>query len=166
WSVPEGSDVKVDPDTGVITVPADKVKDGTDVTAKAKDNSGNTSDPTTAKTPGEAVDKAPLQSEVDKNKADAIKGSDKYKNADQDKKDAYDKALANAEKVLADPNATQDDVNKAKKALADAEKALNGEAVDKAPLQSEVDKNKADAIKGSDKYKNADQDKKDAYDKA
>ncbi|MBS5988959.1 MAG: FIVAR domain-containing protein, partial [Anaerococcus hydrogenalis] len=81
-------------------------------------------------------------------------------------KDAYDKALADAEKVLKDPNASQDDVNKAKQALEEAEKALNGEAVDKAPLQSEVDKNKADAIKGSDKYKNADQDKKDAYDKA
>ena len=56
WSVPEGSDVTVDPDTGVITVPADKVKDGTEVSAKAKDKAGNESTPTdtskaTAKTP-------------------------------------------------------------------------------------------------------------------
>lgn len=36
WSVPEGSDVTVDPDTGVIIVPADKVADGTEVSAKAK----------------------------------------------------------------------------------------------------------------------------------
>ena len=57
WSVPEGSDVKVDPETGVITVPADKVKDGTEVSAVAKDNSGNASTPTdtskaNAKKPG------------------------------------------------------------------------------------------------------------------
>ena len=49
WSVPEGSDVKVDPETGVITVPADKVKDGSDVKAKAKDEAGNASDEATAK---------------------------------------------------------------------------------------------------------------------
>ncbi|OXZ29740.1 hypothetical protein B9N57_08750, partial [Finegoldia magna] len=60
WSVPEGSDVKVDPDTGVITVPADKVKDGTEVSAVAKDNSGNASTPTAdskanAKTPADTT---------------------------------------------------------------------------------------------------------------
>ncbi|EGS31636.1 hypothetical protein HMPREF9130_1187 [Peptoniphilus sp. oral taxon 375 str. F0436] len=49
WSVPDGSDVTVDPDTGVITVPADKVKDGTEVSAKAKDGSGNESEAGTAK---------------------------------------------------------------------------------------------------------------------
>ncbi|MDU2830131.1 MAG: InlB B-repeat-containing protein, partial [Anaerococcus sp.] len=51
WSVPEGSDVTVDPNTGVITVPADKVKDGTEVSAKAKDEAGNASTAGTAKTP-------------------------------------------------------------------------------------------------------------------
>ena len=57
WTVPAGSDVTVDPDTGVITVPADKVKDGTEVSAVAKDKTGNASTPTetskaNAKTPG------------------------------------------------------------------------------------------------------------------
>ncbi|MDU4732559.1 MAG: hypothetical protein E6Y06_09250, partial [Finegoldia magna] len=111
------------------------------------------------------VDKKALQDEVDKEKS--TKDTDKYKNADQDKKNAYDKALADAKKVLADPNASQDDVNKAKQALADAEKALNGEKtpeVDKKALQDEADKEKS--TKDTDKYKNADQDKKAAYDKA
>ncbi|HFU4460673.1 TPA: Ig-like domain-containing protein, partial [Streptococcus suis] len=37
WTVPQGSDVQITPE-GVVTIPADKVKDGTPVTAKAKDN--------------------------------------------------------------------------------------------------------------------------------
>ncbi|MDU3010115.1 MAG: stalk domain-containing protein, partial [Peptoniphilus harei] len=77
---------------------------------------------------------------------------------------AYDEALAKAKEVLANDKATQEEVNAAKKALEEAEKALNGEAVDKAPLQDEV--GKKDATKATDKYKNADKDKKDAYDKA
>ncbi|MGR7953076.1 hypothetical protein ACU68W_09305, partial [Finegoldia sp. P2-F-LR] len=74
-----------------------------------------------------AVDKKPLQAEVDKNKDDAITGSDKYKNADADKKKAYDEALAKAKEVLANDKATQEEVNKAKDALKAAEDALNGE---------------------------------------
>ena len=64
WSVPEGSDATVDPKTGVITVPADKVKDDTEVSAKATDKSGNTSTEEgkdTAKTPGEDKIKAPAK---------------------------------------------------------------------------------------------------------
>ena len=57
-----------------------------------------------------------------------MKATDKYKNADKDKKDAYDKALDAAQKVLDNPNATQEEVNAAKKALEDAEKDLNGKA--------------------------------------
>ena len=66
WSVPEGSDVKVDPDSGVITVPADKVKDGTEVSAKAKDKTGNESTEAgkaTAKTPADK--KAPAAPKVE-----------------------------------------------------------------------------------------------------
>ena len=51
WTVPADSGLKVD-ENGKITIPADKVKDGTDVTAKAKDETGNVSDPATGKTPG------------------------------------------------------------------------------------------------------------------
>ena len=150
-------------------LPADaKVTVGDDGTVTVTDKDGKeigklTPDKTVkAKTP--EVNKKPLQDEVDK--GNATKDNDKYKNADQDKKDAYDKALADAEKVLKDPNASQDAVNKAKQALADAEKALNGESasVDKKALEAEAAKK--DATKASDKYNNADKDKKDAYDKA
>ena len=78
----------------------------------------------------EKVDKTELQKEVDKNKNDAIKNSDKYKNADQTKKDAYDSALDKANKVLEDPHATQKDVDDALKALKEAETALGGNASD------------------------------------
>ncbi|MGR7953083.1 FIVAR domain-containing protein, partial [Finegoldia sp. P2-F-LR] len=71
------------------------------------------------------VDKKALQAEVDKEKS--TKDTDKYKNADQAKKDAYDKALEDAQKVLADPKASQADVDKAKDALTKAEAELNGE---------------------------------------
>ena len=74
----------------------------------------------------EKVDKTKLKEEADKNNNDAIKNSDKYKNAEQTKKDAYDTALDNAKKVLEDPNAKQEDVDKALKALKDAEEALDG----------------------------------------
>ena len=76
----------------------------------------------------EKVDKTKLQEEVDKNNNDAIKNSDKYTNADQDKKDAYDSALDKAKKVLNDPAAKQKDVDEALQALKDAEAALDGTA--------------------------------------
>ncbi|MFZ7275666.1 hypothetical protein, partial [Avibacterium avium] len=46
----ENPGVTVDPDTGVITIPEDKVKDGGEVTGKATDEAGNTGedDTTTA----------------------------------------------------------------------------------------------------------------------
>ena len=44
WSVPGGSDVTIDPQTGKVTIPADKVKDGTEVVAVAKDEAGNKSE--------------------------------------------------------------------------------------------------------------------------
>ncbi|MCU9999608.1 cell wall anchor protein, partial [[Pasteurella] aerogenes] len=37
--------ITVDPDTGVVTIPEDAVKDGTDVTAVTEDETGNESDP-------------------------------------------------------------------------------------------------------------------------
>ena len=83
---------------------------------------------TVAEAEAPAVDKKPLQDEVDKE--NATKDTDKYKNADKDKKDAYNKALEDAKKVLEDPNASQEDINKAKDALKAAEDALNGKTSD------------------------------------
>ena len=111
------------------------------------------------------VDKSALQTEVAKDST--TKEDVKYTNASDEKKTAYDEALTKANEVLADENATQEQVDAAKQALIDAREALDGKAtqeVDKKPLQDEVDKK--DDTKASDKYKNADQDKKDAYDKA
>ncbi|WP_052039357.1 InlB B-repeat-containing protein, partial [Anaerococcus lactolyticus] len=123
WTLPTGTDtsITIDPATGVVTLPKDKIKAGEKVTAKAKDANNNDS------AAGEAtpVDKTDLKAEVDKNNNDAIKNSDKYKDADQTKKDAYDTALDKAKKVLEDPNALQKDIDDALKALKDAEAALD-----------------------------------------
>ena len=56
WKAPEGSDLKVNPDNGTITIPEDKVADKTEVTAKAKDGSNNKS------TEGKATVKAKTSS--------------------------------------------------------------------------------------------------------
>ena len=58
--------------------------------------------------------------------AEETKGSPAYYNADEAKKAAYDKALAEAKKVLENAKATQAEVNAALKALEEAKAALNG----------------------------------------
>ena len=106
------------------------------------------------------VDKDGLKSAV--SEADTVKGDSKYYNAKN--KDAYDKALAAAQKVIDNPAATQQEVEDAKTALAAAQTALNGSATDKAALQKDVDDSRF--TKTNDKYYNASQDKKQAYDEA
>ncbi|MUP49258.1 hypothetical protein C3L57_08715, partial [Veillonellaceae bacterium M2-8] len=93
WTLPSGvTDVSIDPQTGVITIQADKVADNTEVKAVAKDSTGvNTSDEAKANAKAR-VDKKPLEAEINdehKTKADV-----KYKNASAVKKKAYDDALA------------------------------------------------------------------------
>ena len=66
WSVPAGSDVTVDENSGVITLPKDKVKPGTDVSAMAKDNAGNKSaESDKVKVPGLADKYTPAYTEAD-----------------------------------------------------------------------------------------------------
>ncbi|WP_053094088.1 Rib/alpha-like domain-containing protein, partial [Anaerococcus jeddahensis] len=60
WSLPADSGLKIDPASGVVTIPADKVKDGTEVSAKAKDEAGNASTAGTAKTPTTADKTEPV----------------------------------------------------------------------------------------------------------
>ncbi|MFW0902592.1 peptidase [Gardnerella sp. Marseille-QA0894] len=62
-----------------------------------------------------------------KNKANDSSASDADKQAAQKAIDDYDKALAEAKRVLGDKNATKADVDKAKKALEDAEAALHAD---------------------------------------
>ena len=90
WTVPEGSEVTVNETTGVITIPEDKVKDGTDVTAKAKDDSDNesTEGKDTAKTP------SGTQTDAQKNPAvapDKTVVKDKTKLTPEEKKAVEDK---------------------------------------------------------------------------
>lgn len=93
-----------------------------------------------------ATDKAPLEAAVQKSfdnpdPNDANKQSVFYKNAKAKTNDPaakkavedYDKALAEAKRVLGDKNATKADVEKAKKALEDAEAALHADTYQTKP---------------------------------
>ncbi len=109
-----------------------------------------------------------LQAEVTND--GALKDDISYKNASQAKKDAFDKALKDAQDLIANLNGDstmshkekQDAVDKALQTLKDAAEALDG--VDTDPLQNEV--NASGDVKQTDTYTNADKDKKDAYDAA
>ena len=87
-----------------------------------------------------------------------------YYNASEDIKKKYDDALKAAKDVLDNGSATQKQVEEAKKALEDAKSKLDGKTTDKDALQSTVDE--ANTTKLDDKYYNASQDKKQAYDEA
>lgn len=63
-----------------------------------------------------------------------------YQNSTPAERDAYDKAVAEADKVSKDPNASQKEVNEAIKKLKDAKDALDKNATDKAPLDAAVQK--------------------------
>ncbi|MFU0514475.1 GA module [Gardnerella swidsinskii] len=115
------------------------------------------------------VDTSKLQAEVDK--ADSLKKSVQYTNAVQDKKSAYDTALAAAESTLADakdaqstnnPEQKQTAVNDALQQLQTAAAALNG--VDIADLQAEIALE--NSVKESVKYVYDTAEKQQAYNKA
>ena len=110
------------------------------------------------------VDKTKLITEATTN-AEETKGSPVYYNADEAKKAAYDKALAEARKVLENDKATQVEVNAALKALEEAKAALNGQKTNKDALTKAATTD-AEETKGSPAYYNADEAKKAAYDKA
>ena len=110
------------------------------------------------------VDKTKLTTEATTD-AEETKGSSAYYNADEAKKAAYDKALAEAKKVLENDKATQVEVNAALKALEEAKAALNGQPTNKDALTKAATTD-AEETKGSPAYYNADEAKKAAYDKA
>ena len=133
----------------------------------------------------DGIDTTALQAEVDKDKP--LKNDVKYKNASDDKKKAFDKALTAAEDAIADAEGrkqlaagedpkTQEQkqkaVNDALAALQNAAKDLDGKeqkptpapSVDKSDLKALVDA--AGQVKDSDAYKYADANKQGAYDKA
>ena len=97
--------------------------------------------------------------------ATATKAKPAYYNAEEAKKAAYDKAVADAAPVLAKENATPAEVEAAKKVIDDAKAALNGQPTNKEALTNAANAD-ATATKATPAYYNAEEAKKAAYDKA
>ena len=95
WSLPADSGLKIDPASGVVTIPADKVKDETEVSAKAKDGSNNESE----------AGKAKAKTDAEKTTADKT-----------------DPAVPEKTKVVDKANLTDDEKADVKKAIEDANK--------------------------------------------
>ncbi len=114
--------------------------------------------------------------DADKTGEEKLKTADPtYQNSTKEERDAYDKAVAEAQKVVGDPNASQKEVNEAIKKLKDAKAALDKNATDKAPLDAAVqktldnDSNKHSVFYTNAKNKTGDQAAQkavDDYDKA
>ena len=97
--------------------------------------------------------------------ATATKAKPAYYNAEEAKKAAYDKAVADAAPVLAKENAKPAEVEAAKKVIDDAKAALNGQPTNKEALTNAANAD-ATATKATPAYYNAEEAKKAAYDKA
>ena len=106
---------------------------------------------------GVASDKSVLNAEL--GKESGTKESDKYQNADQAKRTAYDQAPQAAKAVAAKEGASQAEVEKAKNDLVAAAAALNGQGTDKDALRTAATTD-ATATKETAKYQNATADKK------
>ena len=90
--------------------------------------------------------------------ATATKATPAYYNAEAAKKEAYDKAVADAAPVLAKENATQAEVDAAKKAVDDAKAKLDGQPTNKEAAKAAVDAalaEKAKAIEANNKLSDA-----------
>ena len=96
--------------------------------------------------------------------ATATKAKPAYYNAEEAKKAAYDKAVADAAPVLAKENAKPAEVEAAKKVIDDAKAALNGQPTNKEALTNAANAD-ATATKATPAYYNAEEAKKAAYDK-
>lgn len=151
---------------------ANKVKDDKNATQKAVDDAKAKLDAARAKLNDFTTNKDELNNAIaqhgkvntgdaDKQGEDKLKTADPtYQNSSKEERDAYDKAVAEAQKVVADPNASQKEVNEAIKKLKDAKDALDKNATDKAPLDAAVQKSfdnpkPDDESKQSVFYKNA-----------
>ena len=109
-----------------------------------------------------ALDGQPTNKEALTNAANAdataTKATPAYYNAEAAKKEAYDKAVADAAPVLAKENATQAEVDAAKKAVDDAKAKLDGQPTNKEAAKAAVDAalaEKAKAIEANNKLSDA-----------
>lgn len=132
------------------------------VTVTYSDGTIDNVDAKIAVTEKAATDKAGLAAEIAKESE--VKGADGFKNASQEKKQAYKDALAKADEVLKDSDATQAEVDAAKEKLENAQKALDGKETDKSGLQSSI--SDANGARGADSYKNATDGAKQALEEA
>lgn len=101
-----------------------------------------------------------------------------YTKASEDKKADFDKALEEAEKALEKQGVTADELTEAENKLVDAQKALDGKEEEPKPGETPEEKlakakkalkakiDAAKAVKDTDTYKNATEDKKTAFDDA
>ncbi len=108
-----------------------------------------------------AVDGKVNTGDADKTGEAKLKTADpSYQNSNETERKAYDEAVTQANKVVADPNASQKEVNEAIKKLKEAKEALDKNATDKSPLEAAVQKSfdnpdPQDESKQSVFYKNA-----------
>lgn len=108
-----------------------------------------------------AVDGKVNTGDADKTGEAKLKTADpSYQNSSETERKAYDEAVTQANKVVADPNASQKEVNEAIKKLKEAKEALDKNATDKSPLEAAVQKSfdnpdPQDESKQSVFYKNA-----------
>ena len=142
---------------------AKEVLDNGSATQKQVDDAKNALEAAKEVLDGEATKKNDLQSAYDTDTAGNATDP-KYYNASKAIKKKYDDALKAAKEVLDNGSATQKQVDDAKNALEDAKSKLDAKTTDKDALQSTVDA--ANTTKLDDKYYNASQDKKQAYDEA
>lgn len=151
---------------------ANKVKEDKNATQKAVDDAKAKLDAAREKLNDFTTNKDELNNAIAKdgkvNTGDASKQGDEklktadptYQNSSETERKAYDEAVTQANKVVADPNASQKEVNEAIKKLKEAKEALDKNATDKAPLAAAVQKSfdnpdPNDATKQSVFYKNA-----------
>ncbi|WP_449674270.1 hypothetical protein ACTQKJ_04310 [Eggerthellaceae bacterium PR-HUZ602407-17] len=151
---------------------ANKVKDDPNATQKAVDAAKANLDAARAKLNDFTTNKDELNAAIAAdgkvNTGDPTKQGDEklktadpsYQNSTKEEREAYDKAVAQANKVVADPNASQKEVNEAIKKLKEAKAKLDAKATDKSKLaaaekQSFDNPVPGDASKQSVFYKNA-----------
>ena len=131
---------------------ANKVKDDANATQKAVDAAKAKLDAARAKLNDFTTNKDELNAAIAAdgkvNTGDAHKTGDEklktadptYQNSTPEQRKAYDDAVTQANKVVADPNASQKEVNEAIAKLQQAKAALDANATDKSPLDAAVQK--------------------------
>ncbi len=131
---------------------ANKVKDNTNATQAQVDEAKAKLDEARAKLNDFTTNKDELNNAIaqhgkvntgdaDKQGEAKLKTADPtYQNSSEKERQAYDDAVAEADRVSKEPNASQKEVNEAIKKLKDAKAALDKNATDKSPLDAAVQK--------------------------